>query len=323
MTITVLDADTLGFDDAAWQPVAALGDLTLHGQTPHTAAAAIEAAQGAEVVLTNKVPLTARVIEALPALRYIGVLATGYNIIDLEAAAARGIPVSNAPAYSTGSTAQHAVALILELCHRVGEHNASVQAGDWQRSPLFSYWHQPVRELTDRTVAVIGYGDIGRRVGDVMHALGARVVGVSRSRSTAPSWQPFAWMTFEDALAAADIVTLHCPQTPDTIECINRERLQRMQRHALLVNTARGTLIHEGDLAAALQAGTIAGAALDVVQSEPMAADCPLIGLPNCLITPHMAWSSERSRRTLLAITAGNIRGFQAGDGTTAPNQVA
>lgn len=322
MHITVLDADTLGFDEAAWAAIGEQGDLTLHGKTAHTEEAAIAAAQGAQIVLTNKVPLTASVIEALPDLKYIGVLATGYNVVDLAAVRSRGIPVSNVPAYSTGSTAQHAVALILELCHRVGEHHASVQAGDWQRSPVFSYWHQPVLELTDRTVAIIGYGDIGQRVGEAMHALGARVIGVSRSRSTAPAWQPFSWMTVDEALAVADIVTLHCPQTPENLEFINRERLQRMPDHALLVNTARGTLVNEADLAEALKAHTIAGAALDVLRTEPMAEDCPLLGLPNCILTPHMAWCSERSRRTLLAITADNLKGFLEGDGSTAPNQV-
>ena len=311
--IVVLDAATLDFPDSAWEGLRAHGEVTLHPLTPSDQAVIAERCAGAEVVLTNKVPLEAATLGALPALRLVSVLATGYNIVDAKAARARGVVVCNVPGYSTMSVVQHTLALILEWTNQTGLHNAAVAAGEWMRSERFCFWKTPIRELAGDTVGIIGFGSIGARVAEVLHGLGANVLANSRSRKGAPAWGPFAWAEVEEIFENADVVTLHCPQTPENTRFVNAELLARMKPTALLVNTARGGLIDEAALAAALKAGRPAAAALDVVTHEPMRADCPLLGVPNCLITPHVAWASEKARRRLLAITAENLRAFAAG----------
>lgn len=313
MKISVLDAATLDFPAAVWDGVRALGDLELHDLTPNDPAAIRENCAGAQIVLTNKVPLDAATLAALPDLKMISVLATGYNIIDVKAARAQGITVCNVPGYSTPAVVQHALALILEWTNHAALHDQSVRAGDWVRSPRFSYWKTPLRELAGRTVGLIGFGAIGAGVGAVVNALGANVLAYSRRRANPPTWRPFAWAGIPEIFERADIVSLHCPQTPENIRFVNAELLARMKPGALLVNTSRGGLIDEPALAAALRAGRPGAAALDVLTQEPMRADCPLLGLPNCFITPHLAWASEESRRRLLAITAENIQAFFAG----------
>jgi len=313
MKIAVLDAATLDFPDEAWAAFRTVGEVVLHPLTPSDPAAIRAHCAGAQIVLTNKVPLDAATIAALPDLRLIGVLATGYNIIDAKAARARGVPVCNAPAYSTTAVAQHVVAMILEWTNHVALHDESVHAGDWVRSPRFSYWKTPLRELTGRTVGLIGFGSIGARVGNVVHALGANVLAHSRRRQGAPDWQPFAWAEVEEIFERADIVSLHCPQTPENTRFVNAALLARMKPDALFVNTARGGLVDEAALAAALRAGRPGAAALDVVSQEPMRADCPLLGVPNCLITPHLAWASEEARRRLLEMVLANIKAFLDG----------
>jgi glycerate dehydrogenase len=313
MKIAVLDAATLDFPAAAWAALGALGDLTLHALTPNDRAAILKHCAGAQVILTNKVPLDAATLAALPDLRLISVLATGFNIIDARAARAQGVAVCNAPGYSTTAVAQHTLALMLEWSNQVALHQQSVQAGDWIRSPRFSYWKTPLRELAGRTVGLIGYGEIGSRVGDIVHALGANVLAHSRRRQRTPAWQPFAWAEIGEIFERADIVSLHCPQTPENTRFVNAALLARMKPDALLVNTSRGALVDEAALAAALRAGRPGAAAVDVVTQEPMRADCPLLGLPNCVITPHLAWASEEARRRLLEISAANVRAFLAG----------
>ena len=313
MKIVVLDADTLGFEKDAWAGLAALGELELHPATDHCPEAVIARATGAEVVLTNKVPLRSEVLSALNELKLVSVLATGYNVIDLEMAATRGVTVCNVPAYSSASTAQHAVALILELCNHCGLHNQSVQAGDWIRSPHFCYWKKPVFELNGRTVGLVGFGDIGRRVGAILHAMGARIQAHVRNPRNAPDWEGFRWVGRDELFATSDIVSLHCPETPENRGFVNAGLLARMKPGAMLVNTARGGLINEQALADALRNGHLAGAAADVVSAEPMAADNPLLGAPNCIITPHIAWASEPSRRRLVDISAENIKAFISG----------
>jgi len=313
MKIAVLDAATLDFPDAAWAALGVFGDLTLHALTPNDRAAILQHCAGAQVILTNKVPLDATTLAALPDLRLISVLATGFNIIDARAARAQGVAVCNAPGYSTTAVAQHTLALMLEWSNQVALHQQSVQAGEWIRSPRFSYWKTPLRELAGRTVGLIGYGEIGSRVGDIVHALGANVLAHSRRRQRTPAWQPFAWAEISEIFERADIVSLHCPQTPENTRFVNVALLARMKPDALFVNTSRGGLVDEAALAAALRAGRPGAAALDVVTQEPMRADCPLLGLPNCMITPHLAWASEEARRRLLDISAANVRAFLAG----------
>ena len=312
--IVVLDADTLDFDESVWKPFEAFGPVHSYGSTPSDDAIIAERIQGAKIVFTNKVPLGQTVIECSPDLQFIGVLATGYNIIDLDAANRAGIAVCNVPAYSGSSVAQHTLALILELCHQVGLHNRSVQSGDWVRSPLFTYWKSPLIELKGRTVGFLGFGDIARRVAELCHLMGASIIAHTPSRRNAPNWERFFWVDQERLFADSDILSLHCPQTPKTTKIISDETLALMKPTAFLINTARGGLIDEAKLAKALREGTIAGAALDVVSVEPMQADNPLLGAPHCIITPHLAWSSLESRQRLMEISLENLQSWQAGN---------
>ena len=313
MKIAVLDAATLDFPDEAWAGFRVLGDVTLHALTPNDPALIRKNCAGAQIVLTNKVPLDAATLAALPDLRIVAVLATGFNIVDAAAARAQGVAVCNAPGYSTASVAQHTVALMLEWSNQVALHNESVRAGDWVRSPRFSYWKTPLRELAGRTAGLIGFGAIGAQVGTILHALGVNVLAHARRRNNPPDWQPFAWAEIGEIFERADIVSLHCPQTPENTRFVNAALLARMKPGALFVNTARGGLVDEAALAAALRAGRPGAAALDVLTQEPMRADCPLLGLPNCVITPHLAWASEEARHRLLALTLANVRAFLAG----------
>ncbi len=311
--ISVLDAGTLGFPDEEWSELSRHGELALHDDTAHETEALVAHIGEAEVVFTNKVPLTAEVFQRCPHLRFIGVLATGYNIIDLEAAKAHQVTVCNVPGYSTASTSQHAVALILELCNQVGRHNHSVHEGDWTRSRHFSYWLQAPMELEAMTVGIVGFGTIGRRVAAAVHAMGARIVASARRHRDAPHYPEFEWLSNEALFEQSDLVSLHCPETPENSGFVNAALLGRMKKGAMLVNTARGGLVNEADLAAALRTGQLAGAALDVVKPEPMAEDSPLLELKNCLITPHIAWASAEARKRLIQVSQANLLSFLDG----------
>jgi len=312
--IVVLDGHTLNPGDNPWDELAALGELEVHVRSAPDEV--VPRARGAQVVLTNKTVLDRGALERLPELRFVAVLATGYNVVDVDAARERGIRVSNVPEYGTDSVAQHTVALLLELTQRVGEHDAAVRSGEWQRSPDFSFWHRPPLELAGLTCGVVGFGRIGRRVADLAHALGMRVVATGRpggAPARAPAWQPFAWRDLDQLCAEADVVTLHCPLTADNAGFVDDGLLGRMKRGALLLNTARGLLVDEAALARALRAGTIAGAALDVVSSEPIRPDNPLLGAPNLILTPHLAWASLAARRRLMRTVVANVRAFLDG----------
>jgi glycerate dehydrogenase len=310
--IVVLDGYTLNPGDNSWDALAALGDLTVHDRT--TPDEIVPRARGAEVVLTNKTHLDAEALAALPGLRLVGVLATGYNVVDVAAARAHGIAVANVPEYGTESVAQHVIALLLELATATGVHDAAVHAGEWQRSIDFCFWKRPLIEVAELSIGIVGYGRIGRRVGDVARALGMRVLASVRDgRPVPPATATETWCTLDDLFARADVVTLHCPLTADNERFVNTSLLGRMKRSALLINTARGQLIDEAALAQALADGTIAGAGLDVVSEEPIRADNPLLGAPNCVITPHVAWASLAARRRLMQTTAENVRAFLAG----------
>ena len=313
MKIVVLDAGTLDFEDAAWSALRELGDVQLYASTPADVATIQARIDEADVVFTNKVALSAGALEAAVQLQFIGVLATGYNVVDVLAATRLGKTVCNVPTYGTATTAQHAVALILELCNHVGQQSASVHAGDWVRSELFSYWEQAPRELAAMTVGIVGFGTIGRRVAATLDAMGATIIASARTERNAPDYEGFEWASNEAIFERADLVSLHCPETPENSGFVNAELLARMKPGALLVNTARGGLVCEASLAAALRSGTLAGAAVDVLRREPMVVDCPLLGAPNCLMTPHVAWASEPARRRLLATSIENLRQFLAG----------
>lgn len=311
MRIALLDGGTLPFPESAWHDLGDNAEFRFFVQTPPEKS--VNHAEGVEILLTNKVVLDRTTIEALPGLRFVAVLATGTNNVDLTAARERGIPVSNVPAYSAEAVAQHTFAMLLALTNRVEAHSDDVHAGGWIRSTHFVYELHPMTDLVGKTLAVIGFGDIGRRVAEIGHAFGMKVIGVSRSRRGAPDWQPFAWGTMEEAFAAADVVSLHCPLTPETEGLVDRERLQQMKAEAILLNTARGPLVVEEDLAAALQEGQIAAAALDVIGQEPMVEGNPLPGTPNLILSPHRAWRGPAALETLRAETVANVRAFLAG----------
>lgn len=311
MKIVALDGHPLNPGDNPWSPVEALGDLVAYPRTE--CKEIVERAAGADVIITNKVPLDREALENLPGLRFITVSATGYNVVDVEAARERSIPVSNVPGYSSESVAQHTFALLLELANRAGHHNDSVHRGDWVRSPDFAYWLTSIPELAGKTLGIVGFGDIGRRVARIALAFGMNLLVHTRTRKDPLGGERFGWADLERLAAESDVITLHCPQTEDTTGMINGSFLARMKRTVFLINTARGGLVVEPDLAEALRAGRLAGAATDVLSAEPMREENPLLGCPNCIVTPHLAWASLEARRRLMRATAENIAAFQRG----------
>ncbi len=304
--IVILDGFTLNPGDLDWSPLQALGSVEIHDRTGPTEI--IQRAAGAEILLTNKTPVTAATLAALPELRFIGVLATGYNVVDIAAARTQGIPVSNVPGYGAASVAQLVWSLILELCNHVGVHGQAVRAGEWSRCPDFSFTMAPLRELQGMTLGIIGYGAIGKAVAAVGSAFGMAVQ--VHTRTPQPDVKH---VSLDELLATSDIISLHCPLTETTQGLINAERLRQMKPSALLINTGRGPLIVESDLAEALSAGVIAGAGLDVLSVEPPAPGNPLINAPNCLITPHLGWATKAARQRLLGAVVANVAAFQAG----------
>jgi glycerate dehydrogenase len=307
--LVVLDAHTLNPGDNPWAPVERLGELVTYERTPPELV--VPRAVGADVVLTNKTPLVAETLAQLPQLRGISVLATGVNVVDVAAASARGLPVCNVPAYSTASTAQHTIALLLELSNHVGRHDRAVHEGAWVRSPDFSFTLAPLRELDGATLGLVGFGAIGRRVAEIARALGMRVQAAGEVRPSDPEW--LGRVPLDQLFASSDVVTLHCPLTDDTAGLVNRARLELMRPRALLINASRGPLVNEADLAQALERGTLAGAALDVLSREPPAADNPLLVARNCIITPHHAWATLAARRRAMQITADNVAAILRG----------
>lgn len=306
MKIVVLDGHTLNPGDLDWSGLRALGECTIHDRTPP--GQIVERSKGAGAVLTNKVPLRAGSLDQLPELRYIGVLATGYNIIDVDAALERGVVVTNVPAYGTVSVAQHVFALILEFAHRVGHHSETVRQGRWSKSADWCYWDYPLIELNGLTLGIVGFGRIGQEVAKIARGFGMHVIAYSRS-ATAGTEK----VSLEELLRRSDIVSLHCPLTPETEGLINAARIGLMKPSALLVNTGRGPLIVDSDLAEALNSGRLAGAALDVLSAEPPPATNPLIGAKNCIITPHIAWATRAARSRLMDTVVGNLDAFQKG----------
>ncbi len=309
MNIVVLDAFTLNPGDLNWDALKALGPCKIYSRMPPGGMPRLAA--DAEIVLTNKVELPRAVIQRLPKLKYIGVLATGTNVVDLAAARERHIPVTNVPAYSTKSVAQATFALLLELTHRVGHHAQTVRDGQWTRCEDFSYSDFPLLELDGLTMGVVGFGRIGRAVADVVRAFGMNVLAYSPSPKSAPPFVRF--VDLETLFRRSDVVSLHCPLTLQTKQLVNAERLGWMKPAAFLLNTSRGALVDEGALADALNAGRIAGAGLDVLSTEPPAAGNPLLKARNCVITPHNAWATGAARARLMQIAVDNVRAFLAG----------
>lgn len=310
MKIVVLDGYTLNPGDLSWEELNSLGACEIHDRTP--AAEVVQRAVEAEIVLTNKTVLSREQIKSLPKLKYIGVLATGYNIVDVAAAREQNIPVTNVPTYGAKSVAQMTLALLLELTQNVGHHAQTVRDGRWTRSSDFCYWDFPLIELDGLTFGIVGYGRIGRAAGELATAFGMRLLSYSpRPPKNAPAHVQF--VDLEELFTASDVVSLHCPLTPETKHLVNASRLSQMKSTAFLINTSRGPLIDEPALADALNEGRLAGAGLDVLAVEPPRPDNPLLKAKNCLVTPHIAWATRAARARLMSTAVANVRAFLKG----------
>lgn len=310
MKIVVTDGNAVNPGDLSWEFLQKYGDVTVYPRTP--AELAVERLQDADMILINKTPITAQVLDACPHLKLICVLATGYNVVDCEAAKQRGIPVCNVPDYSTSAVSQFTFSLLLELCNAVGHHSRVVHEGAWCRCPDFCFWDTPQVELAGKTIGIIGFGRIGRAVGRIAKAFGMEILAYNRSRC--PEGEAIGrYVDLDTLLAHSDIVSLHCPLTDETRGIIGTQALQKMKDGAILLNTARGPLIDEAAVAAALRSGKLRGAGVDVVAQEPIPEGSPLLHAPNCLITPHMAWAPLESRQRIIDCTVRSIEGFLAG----------
>lgn len=312
MKIVVLDSYALNPGDLSWKKLEALGEVTLYERSK--AEEVVARARGAEIILTNKVPINAEAIAALPQLQYIGVMATGYNIIDLQAAKARNITVTNVPGYSTASVVQLTFTLLLELCYRSQRHSDAVHEGRWANSKDFSFWDYPLTELAGKTLGIIGLGSIGQGVADVAAAFGMQVLAYSRTLTDQSQRRNFAWAVSPDEVfAQADVISLHCPQTPQTENIINRDSLKHFKPSAILINTSRGGLIDAQALAEALNEERIAGAGIDVLAVEPPPAEHPLMCVKNCIITPHIGWATQEARSRMMELMSNNVQAFLNG----------
>ena len=308
MKIVILEGHAVNPGDLSWDTIKAFGDVTIYDRTdPADAAMRIG---NAEVVLINKTPITAQVLDQCPNLRLICVQATGYNVVDCAAAKARGVLVCNVPAYGTNAVAQFAFSLLLEICNRVGHHDAAVHAGRWSECGNFCFWDTPQMELHGKTLGIIGYGSIGQAVGRIAKAFGMKVLAYSRTQYPEFSGD---YADLDTVLAHSDIITLHCPMTPETDRIINAGTIAKMKDGAILINTGRGQLVDEQAAANALASGKLRAMAADVVSAEPIAKDNPLLTAPNCILTPHMAWTPVEARQRIINITADSIRGYLCG----------
>jgi glycerate dehydrogenase len=311
MKIVVLDGYCLNPGDLSWDALRQFGEVEVFDRTEE--ANVVARAAGAAVALTNKTPLSGAALRQLPELRYIGVLATGYNVVDVTAAGGQGIVVSNIPTYGTASVAQFVFALLLELCHNVRLHADAVRAGEWSRSADWSFWKSPLVELAGKTMGIIGFGRIGRQTGRIADAMGMRVIANDTYQGNPPAYEGFQWASIEEVLCESDVVSLHSPLFPETLGMINLRTLALMKRSAFLINTSRGPLVVDQHLADALNAGRLAGAGLDVLSLEPPAETNPLLAARNCLVTPHIAWATKEARSRLMDAAIANVAAFLAG----------
>ena len=311
MKIVVLDGYGLNPGDLSWNGMNALGELTVYDRT--SPSEMLERSQGAEVLITNKTLITAENMAELPELKYIGVLATGYNVVDIDAAKARGIVVTNIPAYSTASVAQMVFAHVLNITQRVGYYADENTKGRWTDSVDFCYWDTNLVELDGKKMGIVGYGNIGKATARIALAFGMEVLAyTSKEQKDLP--QGVKKVTLDELFVESDVISLHCPLTPDTKELVNAKRLSMMKSSAILINTGRGPLVNEQDLADALNEGRIAGAGLDVLSVEPSVAGNPLLSAKNCFITPHIAWATKEARTRLMDIAVNNLKSYQEGN---------
>ena len=321
MKIVVLDGYTENPGDLSWEGVEALGELTVYERTPlHDEEEIISRIGDAEVVLTNKTPITKNVLDACPQIRMISVLATGYNIVDTAYAKEKGIAVCNIPTYGTDSVAQFAIALLLEICHHIGHHDRTVKEGKWENCPDFCYWDYPLIELAGKTLGIIGFGRIGRRTGEIAKALGMHVLAYDSFENEAGR-QIADYVTLDELFTKSDVIALHCPLFPETQGIINKDSIAKMKDGVIILNNSRGPLIVEQDLADALNSGKVAAAGVDVVSTEPIKGDNPLLTAKNCIITPHMSWGTREARQRIMDMTVDNIKGYLQGEPVNVVNK--
>ena len=312
MRTVILDGYTENPGDLSWDWLGKLGEYTVYDRCPDDEAEIIRRIGTADVVITNKVPISDAVIDACPGLKYIAVTATGYNVVDYEYAKRRGIPVSNVPAYGTAAVAQFAIAMLLEICHHIAHHSQAVHEGRWEHAEDWCFWDYPLIELDGKTLGIIGFGRIGQQTGRIAKALGMTVLA-SGSRPTESGRAIAEYVEQAELFARADVIALHCPLFPETQGIINKDSIAKMKDGVIIINNSRGGLVVEQDLADALNSGKVAAAGLDVVSTEPIKGDNPLLTAKNCIITPHMSWGSQGSRQRIMDCTVNNIRAFLHG----------
>ena len=314
MKIVILDGYVENPGDLSWDPLAKFGELTVYDRTPlNDEDEIIRRIGDAEVVFTNKTPISARTMDACPNLKFISVLATGYNIVDVAYARTKGIPVSNVPTYGTASVGQFAIALLLEICHHIGHHNDAVHDGAWHRSADWCFWDYPLIELDGKTLGIIGFGRIGQRTGTIAKALGMKVIAYD-SFPTESGKAIGEYVGLDELLAESDVIALHCPLFEDTKGIVNKNTIAKMKDGVIIINDSRGPLVVEEDLADALNSGKVAAAAVDVIMEEPPKYDSPLFHAKNCIVTPHISWAPKESRARIMDCSASNLEAFLAGN---------
>lgn len=308
MKIVVLDGYATNPGDLSWERIERIGELTVYDRSPNADTEEIlSRIDNADIVITNKTPLTKEIFARSPKLRYVGVLATGYNVVDVDAAKEHGVTVTNIPTYGTMAVAQFAIAMLLEICHRIGHHSDGVREGAWAKNPDWSYWDYPLIELAGKTMGIVGYGRIGQAVANIAKALGMQVIAYGDPSRGEPYVEPDAFF------ARADVISLHAPFTADNAKMINKDTIAKMKDGVILLNNARGQLIDEQDLADALQTGKVYAAGLDVVSVEPITEDNPLLTAKNCFITPHISWAPKEARERIIRATEENLQAFLDG----------
>lgn len=317
MKIVILDGYTENPGDLSWEGFEALGEVVIYDRTPAELTA--ERIGDAEAVITNKTPITAETLEKCPQVRYIGVLATGYNVVDVDAAAKKNIPVCNIPTYGTTAVAQMVFALLLEICHHVGAHSAAVKNGDWTNNEDWCFWNYPLIELAGKTMGIIGFGRIGKAAGRLAKAFGMKILAFDEHEDE-EGREIAEYVSLDELYAQSDVISLHCPLFPSTKGMINKENIAKMKDGVILINTSRGPLVVEEDLAEALRNKKVYAAGCDVVSTEPISADNPLLGCYNSILTPHIAWAPKESRKRLMDIAVDNLKSFVEGTVKNAVN---
>jgi len=320
MKIVVLDGYTENPGDLSWDGLESLGEVTVYERTSDHSQI-IPRIGGAEAVYTNKTPICAEVFQTCQNLKFIGVLATGYNVVNVEAAKAAGVVVSNIPTYGTDAVAQFAIALLLEVCHHIGEHSDCVKNGEWSNNADWCFWNHPLIELTGKTMGIIGFGRIGQKTGEIAQALGMKVLAFDSYKNHELESETCQYVEREQLLAQSDVISLHCPLFTETEGIINKESIAKMKDGVIIINDSRGPLIVEEDLRDALNSGKVAGAAVDVVSTEPIRMDNPLLEAKNMIITPHIAWAPKESRQRLMHIAVENLRAYLGGSPINVVNQ--